>query len=63
MKITQICTCSILTLVGLVLLITGIIGGISYFKYSPDAPIYLGILLLSVSAVSWSINTSKPKEM
>jgi len=56
MKITQICSCSILTILGILLLLSGIIGGISYFRYSPDVPIYLGILLLSLATISISIS-------
>ncbi|AWR93265.1 hypothetical protein [Acidianus brierleyi] len=56
MKITQICSCSILTILGIFLLLSGIIGGISYFRYSPDVPIYLGILLLSLATISISIS-------
>ncbi len=62
MKIAQICSCSILSILGVMLLILGIIGGISYFKYSPDAPIYLGILLLSLASVSIGVSITNKSE-
>ncbi|AWR96782.2 hypothetical protein DFR86_03895 [Acidianus sulfidivorans JP7] len=60
MKITQICSCSILTIIGILLIILDAIGGIAYFKYSPDVLIYFGVLFLSISTISWGISLAKP---
>ncbi|MEM0113826.1 MAG: hypothetical protein QW699_01435 [Metallosphaera sp.] len=50
MKVKQICSCSLLAVLGIVIMIEGILGKITYFSESPDAPLYIGILLLTLAS-------------
>lgn len=62
MKISQICGCSILTIIGILLLAVGFTGEVAYFKSAPGVPIYFGVLFLSLAAMSWSVTLAKPKD-
>ncbi|WP_155812383.1 hypothetical protein [Metallosphaera yellowstonensis] len=36
---------------GVLVMLLGITGELSYFKYSPDVPFYLGVLLLTLASI------------
>ncbi|QKQ98990.1 hypothetical protein GWK48_06625 [Metallosphaera tengchongensis] len=59
MKLKQICSCSILSLVGVLILIEGLLGRIGYFSSSPDAPLFIGILMLIVASFA-GLSTKAP---
>jgi hypothetical protein len=51
MKILKVCSCGFLSFMGVLVMLLGITGELSYFKYSPDVPFYLGILLLTLASI------------
>ncbi|BCS92313.1 hypothetical protein L3N51_01249 [Metallosphaera sp. J1] len=50
MKLKEICSCSALAVVGVLVMVFGLLGKIAYFNESPDAPLYIGILLLTIAS-------------
>ncbi|AWR99217.1 hypothetical protein [Metallosphaera hakonensis] len=63
MKVKEICSCSILAILGVSIIIAGILGKISYFSSSPDAPFYIGILLLTAASfIGFSMKSPDSRE-
>ncbi|MBW9140902.1 MAG: hypothetical protein K1T65_04250 [Candidatus Aramenus sp.] len=62
MRILRICGCGIVGIVGAFLILTSIFGQIAYFAHAPDVPLYLGVLLLTISGLSFSASLARPQE-
>ncbi len=62
MGIVKVCGCSALGIAGALLILVSVFSKIAYFSHAPDVPIYLGVLLLTISGLSLSATMAKPQE-
>ncbi|MCH1771056.1 MULTISPECIES: hypothetical protein [Metallosphaera] len=60
MKLKEICSCTALAVIGVLVMVAGLLGKIAYFSNSPDAPLYIGILLLTVASFI-GLSTKSPE--